>query len=109
MRLKVLRLCYRRSKPRYPTQYSHAPAISTPTAEPCHLIAASGRDDYGRASATSKAHDYTVGGQRQKALWIMHGGRCRHALRGINGRTRRNRAMTHKCQCHNIQMRMNDI
>eukprot|EP00965_Chrysotila_dentata_P189238 6173210-Pleurochrysis_carterae.AAC.2 len=36
------------------------------------------------------------------------GSQCRQALRGINSRTRRNRAMRHECRCQNMQMRMND-
>eukprot|EP00965_Chrysotila_dentata_P157227 5194631-Pleurochrysis_carterae.AAC.1 len=36
------------------------------------------------------------------------GSRRRHALRVINSITRRNRAKTHKCQCENMQMLMND-
>eukprot|EP00965_Chrysotila_dentata_P033783 1124446-Pleurochrysis_carterae.AAC.7 len=36
------------------------------------------------------------------------GARCRHALRGIKSRIRRNSEKMHKCQCQNMQMRMND-
>eukprot|EP00965_Chrysotila_dentata_P188549 6172807-Pleurochrysis_carterae.AAC.1 len=116
MRLKVLRWCVGRGKPEHPT-------ITLPlsAAEHCHQIAANGRDDYGRASnkfsvwkgslviittrsATSKAHDYTMRGQRQRALWAT----MPPCASGISSRTRRNRAMTQKCQYQNMQMRMND-
>eukprot|EP00965_Chrysotila_dentata_P146511 4837272-Pleurochrysis_carterae.AAC.1 len=72
---------------------------------------ASARGDYGRASvtittrpATSEAHDYTV--RREAESPLDHG--VANALRGINLRTRRNRAMRNKCQCQKMQMRMND-
>eukprot|EP00965_Chrysotila_dentata_P255422 6212220-Pleurochrysis_carterae.AAC.1 len=42
----------------------------------------------------------------QRALWIKVSP-CASAVRGINGRTRRSRAMTHKCQCQNMHMQMN--
>eukprot|EP00965_Chrysotila_dentata_P190502 6173928-Pleurochrysis_carterae.AAC.3 len=61
------------------------------------MIAANGRDDYGRASdecstrkgnlviittkpATPRAHDYTVGTEAKSPLDHESGSRCRHAL-----------------------------
>eukprot|EP00965_Chrysotila_dentata_P032265 1075631-Pleurochrysis_carterae.AAC.3 len=80
--------------------------------------AASGRCDYGRASHEvnvrkgSLLHNNKAVCNRSARLHRKDrgkepsGSRCRHALRGMNLKTRTNRAKMYKCRCQNIRMRM---